>query len=183
MEGGGSKRCVRAVRRMARVRFRRAFRRTFWPLFRSALRFALACVSVRVSCAFQCAFRPGFRRACEAAHRACDDRGVEAWTGEGTFAAVPPPSEKKTASRRGSGLVRLSAGGRRAVPCLLSPRFCYRTLQTSCFRTGGVASGLAAGRAEPVSSLTGDAPSMLTVRFLRKTGPMFPAASFAAARK
>lgn len=184
--GGGAvqEQCVRAVcsggatpgpRRIFAsdfcARFRCAFRRAYRPLFRSAFR-----------CEFQCAFRPSFLPACEAALRGllwkkASRRGV----GWGFFGGVPSP--KKDRLPEGKRSCALKRRNRRVVPRVLSRRLCYRSLLTSCCTRDRVASGLEAGRAEPVSSLTGDAPSRLTVRLLRKTGPKFPAASFATARK
>ena len=128
------------------------------------------------------AFRFAFRFACEAALRGllwkkASRRGV----GWGFFGGVPSP--KKDRLPEGKRSCALKRRNRRVVPRVLSRRLCYRSLLTSCCTRGRVASGLEAGRAEPVSSLTGDAPSRLTVRLLRKTGPKFPAASFATARK
>lgn len=106
-------------------------------------------------------------------------RRGEKWGG--AFAAQG--LSKKDRLPEGKRSCALKRRNRRVVPRVLSRRLCYRSLLTSCCTRGRVASGLEAGRAEPVSSLTGDAPSRLTVRLLRKTGPKFPAASFATARK
>lgn len=106
-------------------------------------------------------------------------RRGEGWGG--AFAAQG--LSKKSRLPEGKRSCALKCRNRRVVPRVLSRRLCYRRLLTSCCTRGRVASGLEAGRAEPVSSLTGDAPSRLTVRLLRKTGPKFPAASFATARK
>jgi|GEM_PF-5246483 len=142
----------------------------FWPASRSAFR-----------CEFQCAFRPSFLPACEAALRGllwkkASRRGV----GWGFCGTRPLQKNRLPEGKRSCAL---KCRNRRVVPRVLSRRLCYRSLLTSCCTRGRVASGLEAGRAEPVSSLTGDAPSRLTVRLLRKTGPKFPAASFATARK
>lgn len=197
-EGRGSGafgRCVRAVRRLARVGFSCRISApdpgvrsgvhiglysgprfgvhwpVFWPASRSAFR-----------CEFQCAFRPSFLPACEAAFQGllwkkASRRGPE-WVFCGGV-----PSPKKDRLPEGKRSCALKCRNRRIVPRVLSRRLCYRSLLTSCCTRGSVANGLEAGRAEPVSSLTGDAPSRLTVRLLRKTGPKFPAASFATARK
>lgn len=149
----------------------------FWPASRSAFR-----------CEFQCAFRPSFLPACEAALRGllwkkASRRGV-GWGGGGWGGAFAAQGlSKKSRLPEGKRSCALKCRNRRVVPRVLSRRLCYRRLLTSCCTRGRVASGLEAGRAEPVSSLTGDAPSRLTVRLLRKTGPKFPAASFATARK
>ncbi len=193
--GGVFRRCVRAVRRMACVGFSRRISApdsgvrsgvhirlycgprfgvhwpVFWPASRSAFR-----------CEFQCAFRPNFLPACEAALRGLlwkkASRREVGWCFCGTR-----PLQKKDRLPEGKRSCALKRRNRRVVPRVLSRRLCYRSLLTSCCTRGRVASGLEAGRAEPVSSLTGDAPSRLTVRLLRKTGPKFPAASFATARK
>lgn len=189
--------CVRAVRCLARVGFSRRISApdsgvhirlycgprfgvhwpVFWPASRSAFR-----------CEFQCAFRPSFLPACEAALRGllwkkASRRGV-GWGGVGWGGAFAAQGlSKKSRLPEGKRSCALKCRNRRVVPRVLSRRLCYRSLLTSCCTRGRVASGLEAGRAEPVSSLTGDAPSRLTVRLLRKTGPKFPAASFATARK
>lgn len=193
--------CVRAVRCLARVGFSRRISApdsgvrsgvhirlycgphfgvhwpVFWPASRSAFR-----------CEFQCAFRPSFLPACEAALRGllwkkASRRGV-GWGGVGWGGAFAAQGlSKKSRLPEGKRSCALKCRNRRVVPRVLSRRLCYRRLLTSCCTRGRVASGLEAGRAEPVSSLTGDAPSRLTVRLLRKTGPKFPAASFATARK
>lgn len=103
--------------------------------------------------------------------------------GEGWGGAFAAQGLSKNRLPEGKRSCALKCRNRRVVPRVLSRRLCYRSLLTSCCTRGRVASGLEAGRAEPVSSLTGDAPSRLTVRLLRKTGPKFPAASFATARK
>ena len=113
-------------------------------------------------------------------------RRGEEWGGVGWGGVVllrHKASPKKDRLPEGKRSCALKRRNRRVVPRVLSRRLCYRSLLTSCCTRGRVASGLEAGRAEPVSSLTGDAPSRLTVRLLRKTGPKFPAASFATARK